>query len=228
QVVGGAFESKAQLKKCYAISAEKFAQLEPYILLPENSQNSYQKFGNYRPHYRSYSPANNRNNQQLHLTRKFNPDDLSADDFVRIGFSERQANSILKYKNYLGGSFISKEKFKACFMISDEKYRQMEPYLLLPDSAPEKSAVADRFTPAVQKPNTVYQKFDPNKTDLAGWKSLGFSERQAQVIINYRDRKLRGSFKSLEDIQSCFVISPEKFEELKPFIVLHTESMEHR
>ena len=224
QVVGGAFESKAQLKKCYAISAEKFAQLEPYILLPENSQNSYQKFGNYRPHYRSYSPANNRNNQQLHLTRKFKPADLSADDFVRIGFSERQANSILKYKQYLGGSFISKEKFRACFMISDEKYRQMEPYLLLPDSAPENIMTVNNFRQAQQKPTVKYQKFDPNRTDLAGWIALGFSEKQAHVIINYRDRKLRGSFKSLEDIQSCFVISPEKFEELKPYIILDREN----
>lgn len=225
QVVGGAFESKAQLKKCYAISAEKFAQLKPFILLPESSQPNYKKFGSFHSDYRNYPPKSSRSSQ-LRLTGKFNPDHLSAEDFVQMGFTERQANSILKYKNYLGGSFISKEKFKACFMISDEKYRQMEPFLLLPNSAPENSPVASNFQQATQKPQIVYQKFDPNKTDLSGWKSLGFSEKQAQVIINYRDRKLRGSFRTLEDIQSCFVISPEKFEELKPYIVLDSENIE--
>jgi DNA uptake protein ComE-like DNA-binding protein len=142
-----------------------------------------------------------------------------------MGFSERQATSILKYKQYLGGSFISKEKFRACFMISEEKYRQMEPYLLLPDSGPDNNVIQNNVRPAQQKPTVTYQKFDPNRTDLDGWKALGFSEKQAQVIINYSDRKLRGSFKSLEDIQNCFVISPEKFEELKPYIVLDSENM---
>jgi len=32
---------------------------------------------------------------------------------------------------------------------------------------------------------------------------------------------LKGSFKSIEDIQKCFVISEQKFEEIKPFIRLN-------
>jgi DNA uptake protein ComE-like DNA-binding protein len=62
-------------------------------------------------------------------------------------------------------------------------------------------------------------------TDLEGWKKLGFSEKQAQVIVNYRDRNLKGSFKNLEDIQKCFVISAEKFEEIKPYIILNQETI---
>ena len=53
---------------------------------------------------------------------------------------------------------------------------------------------------------------------MEGWKNLGFSEKQAQVILNYKERNLRGSFKNLEDIQKCFVISADKFLELKPWI----------
>jgi len=34
EIVGGNFKSKAQFKKCYAVSAEKYETLEPYILLP--------------------------------------------------------------------------------------------------------------------------------------------------------------------------------------------------
>jgi DNA uptake protein ComE-like DNA-binding protein len=56
--------------------------------------------------------------------------------------------------------------------------------------------------------------------DAEGWKALGFSEKQASTIINYRDRNLKGSFKSLEELQKCFVISTEKFQELKPYIKL--------
>ena len=58
----------------------------------------------------------------------------------------------------------------------------------------------------------------PNALDVEGWKRLGFTEKQSQVIVNYRDRQMKGNFKSLEDIKNCFVISKEKFDLLKPFI----------
>lgn len=227
-VVGGAFSSKAQLKKCYAISDEKFNELKPFILLPEN--------GGSQPTYTANSPKryysdyqNNYSKKELEIPGRFNPDNFSATDFVKMGFTENQANSILKYKNYLGGSFISKEKFKECFIISDENYRKMAPYLLLPEKTPadfnsQKSNYQDSYSKS-DKPKITYHSFDPNTTDLQGWKNLGFSEKQAQVIVNYRDKNLKGSFKSLEDIQKCFVISAEKFEEMKPFIVLNPDNI---
>ena len=43
-----------------------------------------------------------------------------------------------------------------------------------------------------------------------------------KVLVNYRDKNLKGSFKTLEDLQKCFVISPEKFNEMKPYIKLAT------
>ncbi len=229
-VVGGNFNSKQQLKKCYAISPEKYNELEPYILLPDNASksNTYQKYSNsYTPRNASYQ-YNSSPKKGLTIPGKFNPDSYSVTDFVNLGFTEKQASSILKYKGFLGGSFISKEKFKECYMISDENYRKLEPFLLLPETGSvnqsEKKSFADRQTIA-EKATVTYQPFDPNTTNLEGWKNLGFSEKQAQVIINYRDRNLKGSFKSLDDIARCFVISAEKFEALKPYIVLNSETI---
>ena len=227
QVVGGQFNSKEQLKKCYAISDEKFSELEPYILLPEKfSSTSYQRFTSGRPSTNRYNYTyKSFGKKELKIPGKFNPDHFSSHDFVKMGFTENQANSILKYKNYLGGSFISKAKFKECFIISDENYRKMEPYLLLPDKTPENLEVRNTYqNTRPDKAKIVYQQFDPNLTDLEGWRKLGFSERQAQVIINYRDKNLRGSFKSLDDIERCFVISEEKFAEMKPYIVLNPDN----
>ena len=223
-IVGGSFKSKAQLKKCYAISAEKFSELEPFILLPENSAATPRKYQqNYSGNYQNYDSKSR--NKSLKILGKFNPDNFSEGDFEKMGFTERQAASILKYKNYLGGSFISKEKFKACFIISEENYDKMEPYLLLPETAPEISRSASNFyAKKTEKISIPYQNFDPNTTDFNGWKNLGFSDKQAQVILNYRDRNLKGSFKSLDDIEKCFVISPEKFNELKSFITLNPEN----
>lgn len=194
-IVGGIFISKEQLAKCYAISPEKFAELEPFILLPK-AKNEFQK--------------NTFRKRELNISGKFNPDFYTEKDWVKLGYSEKQAVSIIKYKNYLGGSFRSKEKFKECFIISDEDYLRLAPYLILPENEEKKESLVSN--------KIKYNYFDPNVLDLEGWKNLGFSEKQAQVILNYKERNLRGSFKNLEDIQKCFVISEDKFLELKPWI----------
>ncbi len=78
----------------------------------------------------------------------------------------------------------------------------------------------------IPKTTIQYHYFDPNQLDTEGWKALGFSEKQAVTIISYRDRNLRGSFKSIDDLQKCFVISAEKFQEMKPYIKLQERQQE--
>ncbi|HBV14916.1 MAG TPA: hypothetical protein DEB71_06190 [Chryseobacterium carnipullorum] len=210
KMVGGQFRSKDQLKKCYAISAEKFSELKSYIMLPEaGKDHHFEKFDKYEK-------------KEIRISGRFNPDRLSAAEWIRMGFSEKQAEAILKYKNYLGGSFISKEKFKECFIISPASYTKLESYLILPAKTPEGfKSYGKNYT--VQS-KIHYRNFDPNSLNSEDWQALGFSEKQANTIVNYRDRNLRGSFKSLEDIKKCFVISQEKFEELSPYIKLNTNT----
>ncbi len=207
EIVGGNFTSKEQFKKCYAVSAEKYESLEKYILLPNsNSDLSNNKY--------SYKPYEKK---KLKIKGKFNPDLYSQKDWENLGFSEKQAAAILKYKNYLGGSFISKEKLKECFMINDEQFAQMSPYLILQDNTPEN--FAQKFEKKKEKEMVkINHYFDPNELNQEQWQALGFSEKQAISILKYRDKFLKGSFKSLEDVQKCFMISPEKFEEMKPWI----------
>lgn len=211
-ILGGKFSSKEQLKKCYAISEEKFSELASFIVLPETAEKEDSK---------RFTPYGKKG---IMISEKFNPDQLSANDWFRMGFSEKQAEAIVKYKNYLGGSFISKEKFKECFIISPENYNKLEPYLLLPTKTPENFRNFAKNNAV--KSRIQYHPFDPNLLDAEGWKALGFSEKQAVTIINYRDRNLRGSFKSLDDLQKCFVISAEKFQEMKPYIKLQEKQQE--
>lgn len=205
EIIGGAYLSKEQFKKCYAVSDEKYELLQPYILLPETTKEAKQK------QYQGNKFAK----KELNIKGKFNPDNYHLQDWIQMGFTENQANAILKYKNYLGGSFISKEKFKACFIISEENYKKLAPYLLLPEKTPQ-----DIATSKSEKSKIQYRNFDPNALSLEGWIELGFSQKQAEVIMNYKNRNLKGSFKNLEDIKNCFVISEKKFEELKPYIKL--------
>ncbi|OCA79457.1 hypothetical protein BBH99_05975 [Chryseobacterium contaminans] len=211
EIVGGTFTSKEQLKKCYAISDEKFEEIKPFILLPEfSAKDNSKRFNSFEK-------------KEIIVTGKFNPDLKTVHDWIKMGFSEKQAEAILKYKSYLGGSFISKEKFRECFIISPENYNKLVPYLLLPAKTPESFKMS--ATQYSEKIKVKYYNFDPNRLDAEGWKALGFSEKQAQTIVNYRDKNLRGSFKNIDDIQKCFVISSEKFQEMKSFIKLNPETI---
>ncbi|MCL1656543.1 helix-hairpin-helix domain-containing protein [Elizabethkingia miricola] len=196
KICNGSFTSKKQLSECFAISKNKFAELSPYILLPETITHK-------KPEYK-------KKYKRLTIRGKFNPDSYTLQDWFNLGFSERQSESILKYKKYLGGSFQSKEKFKECFIISEEQYLQLAPFLLLPQQK-----VTDKTLIKGLKPKST---FDPNTLTIQEWKDLGFSERQVQGILNYKEKILKGSFKTLTDFQKCYMISAEKFEELKPWI----------
>ncbi|WBV56696.1 helix-hairpin-helix domain-containing protein [Chryseobacterium daecheongense] len=214
KIVGGEFTSKEQLQKCYAISKEKFSEISPYIMLP----NDHKGIKNDR----SGVP----DKKTITVSGTFNPDHLSEKEWENMGFSPRQAQAILKYKAYLGGSFVSKEKLKACFIINDENYRLLAPHLLLPEKTPENLKNISKSTE--QKPRIYLRFFDPNTLNTAGWQSLGFSEKQALTIVNYRDRNLKGRFNTYQDIQKCFVISQEKFEELKPYIKIKDQQNDEK
>jgi hypothetical protein len=207
EIVGGQFKSKAQLKKCYAISSEKFEELNAFILLPENNNSKF-------------SPSDSKfNKKELTILGKFNPDNYNPNDWQKMGFSEKQSSAIDKYKHLLGGSFVSKEKFKECFIISEENYAKLAPYLLLPDKTPS-SFVGGNYKKENKLPVIHYAHFNPNILDKEGWEAIGFSEKQAAIIVNYRDKILGGNFRNTEEIKKCFVISESKFNEIEPYIQL--------
>ncbi len=154
--------------------------------------------------------------------KNFDPNELSPDEWQSLGFSEKQVNTILKYKYSLGGYFSSKEQIQNCFVISDKKFNEIEPYIVFGDLNKNKSQNRDYYHSNYSensKPKIHYQRFNPNEYSAKDWQKIGFSEKQAETILKYKVR-LGGRFTSLEQLQKCFVISEEKFKEMKPYIYL--------
>lgn len=88
------------------------------------------------------------------------------------------------------------------------------------NSKSNKNYFSNNFNSADNKSAVSLSEFDPNLLDLSGWKNLGFSEKQADAIINYRDRF--GPFKRKEELKNIFVISEEKYLELEPYIIIES------
>lgn len=210
QMLGGTFESKEQIRKCFVISDEVYAALAPFLLLPEKSKADYKL-------------AKEQTKKTVQYKR-FNPNTYTEKDWVKIGFTAKQAQVILKYKGILGGEFTSKEQLQKCFVISDEKFSEMAPYIDLPDRTEkfEKKEKEIKYI-AVESPkpnpptNEIKEKFNPNQLDKEGWMKLGFTEKQAHTILNFK-RSLGGSFKDAFTLSKSYVISEEKFKEIEPYL----------
>lgn len=198
ELIGGKFISKDQLKKCFVISESKYKELAPFIELPENINQNNQTYTN-----------------TTYTLSQFNPNQFNSLDWQKIGFTQKQAESILKYKKSIGGIFISKDQIKKCFIISEEKYKELAPFIQLPEkinkNEKEKFSIDDKTI------KYTLSKFNPNLYSSADWQKIGFSQKQAEVIIKYKN-KLGGRFTSKQQIKQCFVISENKFNEIEPYI----------
>lgn len=73
---------------------------------------------------------------------KFNPNTIPLDSLQLLGFTQKQAQSILNYRNK-GGKFRVKRDFSKLYVVDSAMYRSLEGYLLLPDSlAPASNSAA--------------------------------------------------------------------------------------
>ena len=127
---------------------------------------------------------------------RFNPNTASHEDFTRLGFSEKQAQSIINYRDK-GGSYRRKEDFAKSFVVSDSIYRRLEKYIDIP-------------------------LVDLNLADSAAFDSLpGIGGWFARKMIEQREA-LRGySYK--EQLLDIYNFTEEKYKALEDLITVSPE-----
>lgn len=123
------------------------------------------------------------------IEENFDPNNLNGTDWQKLGLSEKQAATLLNYKEMIGG-FESKAEFKKVFVISDELYAELEPFIALPASSPkQKNSYKTEWKDfeKFEKPKKVYPKVLLNTADTAELKKLyGIGDYYAQKIVDYR------------------------------------------
>ncbi|MBO6081576.1 MAG: helix-hairpin-helix domain-containing protein [Bacteroidales bacterium] len=96
----------------------------------------------------------------------FDPNTISLEDLQRLGFSQRQAQSIINYRNS-GGRFRRKEDFAKSYVVDDSVFQRLAPYIEIPS-------------------------LDLNKADSAAFDALpGIGPYYASRMVSYR-KELRG------------------------------------
>jgi len=77
-----------------------------------------------------------------------------------------------------------------------------------PENSNSNALESDRGKEAPIKP------FNPNNLSKNGWKDLGFSEKQAESILDYKNNY--GPFEKKADVERLYVVSEEMYQRLAP------------
>ncbi len=176
---------------------------------------------------------------QIHLFH-FNPNTIGLDSLQLLGFSQKQAQSILNYRAK-GGVFRVKSDFSKMYVVDSAKYNSLKNYILLPDKLvsenpkiqpktksvnkgrvkkePVRKELSDKDTSVygvkVKLPVYKEKKINLNSADSTQLVSLyGIGPYFAKKILQYRQR-LGGSFADIRQLMEIDRFTQDKFNAIK-------------
>ena len=124
-------------------------------------------------------------------TFRFNPNTVSLDDLMRLGFSEKQAQSIINYREK-GGRFRRPADFAKSYVVADSVFDRLAPYIDIP-------------------------RIDINKADSTAFETLpGIGPYFASKMVSYRASL--GGYSHPEQLLEIYHFDREKYDGLKDLI----------
>lgn len=123
----------------------------------------------------------------------FDPNTVSVEELIRLGFSEKQSRSIDNYRKK-GGRFRRKTDFAKSYVVADSVFARLEPYIEIP-------------------------KLDINTADSAAFDALpGIGPYFAAKMVSYR-KQLKG-YSYPEQLMDIYHFDQERFDALSDLITV--------
>ena len=216
---GKVYRIKEDLTQVTGMTDSLYAVLKPYIIIADSlapQPKEYKKGSAFSTENRTTSErGGERNSADRKIIENFTPekflvDTVSSAYLTRWGFSSKQAEVVVRYRDASGG-IHSIEHFKRCYVVSDEMAEKIVPYIIF-------SAKAASTTSIVQpqsKSETTAPKpiVDINRADSAALVAIdGIGPKSASEIIKYR--KLLGGYHSVEQLSELKCITESNFEKI--------------
>lgn len=146
--------------------------------------------------------------------KPFDPNNITSDQMISMGFRPYLAERIVKYRN-AGGKFLKKEDLLKIYGFSEVFYKQLEPYIAISHQNELNSTISNN----IKKEETSRvnsnqnKKFKINEMDSNDLKSIyGIGSKLALRIISYRNKL--GGFYSNEQLSEVYGLSPETLSNL--------------
>ena len=135
-------------------------------------------------------------------------------------FTKREYNALLVLFGLLVLAFVTPYAYDKFFereeKITDFEKNAIQELNLISMKEHHNNSYKTRENDVAAKP--TFFTFDPNQIELGEWKKLGLTTKQAQSIINYRNKG--GKFFKVEDLKRMYTISPKLYEQLQPYVVI--------
>ncbi|MBR5852839.1 MAG: helix-hairpin-helix domain-containing protein [Alistipes sp.] len=153
-----------------------------------------------------------------HHFSNFDPNEASYIELVEAGVERRVAVSIIRWRES-GKVYRIKEDIALCYGMTDSLYLLLEPYIIIGKEYAIKPKNSDqRFTQSKSSaPQIAYEPFLIDTVSVTYLSTIGFSVRQAEVVVNYREAI--GGITSMDKFRECYVVDDEVADRLEPYII---------
>ena len=147
----------------------------------------------------------------------FNPNTVTKEQLVKLGFKEKTANTFINYRNK-GAHFNKKEDVKKVYGISEELYRKIEAYILIEDG----NKTFKQFAQQEPKEKKQIKVVELNTIDSAGLLPLpGIGPAYAKRIIKYRS--LLGGYYTTEQLKEVYGFTDSLFQIIKGYVKVDSD-----
>ncbi len=158
----------------------------------------------------------------------FNPNTLTEEEWLQMGLTDRQVRNIMNYKAK-GGKFYSKNDLGKLYTISEEEFAQLEPFIVLPEVARERSgkssssrggvstgSMTASAAPTEKKAIPIVDLNTVDSTTLVELPQIG--SYTAVRIIEFREKL--GGFIDKEQLRDVKGMDDARFAAIQPYINL--------
>ena len=142
----------------------------------------------------------------------FNPNTISLDSLKLLGLTNKQSFNIINYRNKIG-KFKTHKDFNKIYSINDSLAAVLKPYLQLKENTSTKS-----ISNNVKNKKDSLFIFNPNKVSIEQLELLGFKNKQAATLINYREKG--GVFYKKEDFKKVYSVTDKMYDKLEHYIAI--------
>lgn len=132
----------------------------------------------------------------------FDPNTVSAKDLIRLGLSEKQAASWIKFRGKRSRTFRDPDDIRKLYVLSEADKERLTALAVFPLENNEGA-----------RPQVQSFPFDPNTVSTADLQKLGLSVKQAAAWSKFRGDRPR-AFRSPEDIRKLYVLSEKDKDRL--------------
>ena len=145
---------------------------------------------------------------------QFDPNNLSAEGWKKLGLADRSIKTIFNYLNK-GGRFRKKEDLQKIWGLPPGFYDHVRDYIFIKSQNAEKTFAASISSPKQAKT----WKVDVNSADTTALIDLpGIGSKLALRIINFREKL--GGFYAIEQLKETYGLPDSTFQKIRPFLYL--------